>query len=312
MLQDKLVALIKSNRTLLSLAEFSRMVYLLIRHRSLKTLTYSPPGHFYSPLPNLREFAANADSIYGKNDSLEGIELSTSNQIELLQKFNRYFPEIPFTDNPGFGLRYHFDNRFFGDGDGIILHSMMRHFQPKQMIEVGSGFSSALILDTNELFFDNKIKLTFIEPYSERLRGLLSDQDNEKFSLIESPIQGINKDVFKQLEKNDILFVDSSHVVKVGSDVAHIIFDILPTLKPGVIIHFHDILWPFEYPQDWINQGISWNEAYFLRAFLQYNNEFEILYFNAYIAECFPQELAQSLPKSLISSGGSLWLRRKS
>lgn len=129
-------------------------------------------------------------------------------------------------------------------------------------------------------------------------------------TVTESAVQPVAIEHFTQLQENDILFIDSSHIVKTGSGVAHIIFNILPQLNKGVIIHFHDILWPFEYPKSWMMQGVSWNEAYFLQSFLQYNESFETLYFNSYLAECHPEELKQHIIRDLAYSGGSLWLRK--
>ena len=108
-----------------------------------------------------------------------------------------------------------------------------------------------------------------------------------------------------------MLFIDSTHVAKVGSDVTTLFFDVLPTLKPGVLVHIHDVLWPFEYPRSWYLQGRSWNEAYLLRAFLQYNEEFEILLFNSFLGTHYAGDVAEILPLCAKNPGGSLWLRRR-
>ena len=118
------------------------------------------------------------------------------------------------------------------------------------------------------------------------------------------------RSVLDSLDENDFLFVDSSHVLKVGSDVGYIIFQILPRLKKGVIVHFHDVPWPFEYPKEWLGRGIIWNEAYFLRSFLQYNRAFPILYFNAYIHQFHREVLGQMMPLCLRNPGGGLWLKK--
>ena len=185
---------------------------------------------------------------------------------------------------------------------------MLRHFTPRRLVEVGSGYSSALILDTLEQL-SIPVEVTFIEPYSERLLGLLSRTDHQH-KLLEMPVQSVDMGVFEALDANDILFIDSSHVVKTGSDVAHLVFEVFPRLKPGVIIHVHDILWPFEYPREWMLNGIAWNEAYVLRAFLMDNPRYEVIYYNAFIAACYPDALAAAVPMSLNSTGGSLWLRK--
>ena len=166
------------------------------------------------------------------------------------------------------------------------------------------------MLDTNELFFDNQIQLTFIDPYPKTLRSLMRSEDEERAEILEIPIQDVSLDRFRGLEPGDILFVDSTHVSRVGSDVNRIIFEILPSVKPGVLIHFHDIFYPFEYPKAWILEGRVWTEAYLLRAFLEYNNAFEIALFGTYLARFHKAFFEQHMPLCLKDTGGSLWLRR--
>jgi hypothetical protein len=116
---------------------------------------------------------------------------------------------------------------------------------------------------------------------------------------------------FDVLMESDVLFVDSSHVVKVGSDVLDLFFRILPRLKSGVYIHFHDIFHPFEYPKEWIINGKAWNEAYLLRAFLQYNDSFEIVFFNTFLEFFHPGRFHRDMPLCMKNPGGSIWLRKR-
>ncbi len=135
--------------------------------------------------------------------------------------------------------------------------------------------------------------------------------------MLETPVQAVPPDVFRALREGDMLLVDSSHVAKTRSDVLDVLFRILPLLAPGVLIHFHDVLWPFEYPEIWLEEGRAWNEAYFVRAFLAHNAQFEILLFNSFLEHCHPDLLAEHLPLMLkppasrITPGNSsLWIRR--
>ncbi len=123
---------------------------------------------------------------------------------------------MPFSDQKQGNLRYYFENPFYSYSDGIILYSMIRHFKPKQIIEIGSGFSSAAMLDINELFFSNQISLTLIEPYPERLYSLIHPDDKKTATIIEKDAQKIPLDLFEKLNSGDILFIDSTHVVKTG------------------------------------------------------------------------------------------------
>ena len=136
------------------------------------------------------------------------------------------------------------------------MYALLRRYCPKRIIEVGSGFSSALMMDSNDRFLDGSIRFTFIEPYPERLRSLLTEQDNGCMELLQTVVQNVPCEPFASLERNDILFIDSSHVAKIGSDVSnYLVFEILPRLKPGVVVHVHDVMWPFEYPKEWLMEG---------------------------------------------------------
>jgi hypothetical protein len=298
------------------------LVKLLLNFYKNKSVNFNfvnlyPPGHFYSPLPDLNEINSKSKCIFDRSlTDLPCIEINKDSQIQLLERFSNLYSEIPFSDYKSEKWRYYLDNPFFSYGDGIILYSFLRHFSPKQIIEVGSGFSSAELLDVND-FFQKNIDFTFIEPFPDRLFGLISEQDKKNVKIEIKSVQEVEQSLFSILEANDILFIDSSHVAKINSDVLHILFNILPKLKKGVIIHFHDILWPFEYPQNWLEEGRAWNEAYILRAFLQSNPDFEILYFNSYMAlhhrdvvkQLMPRIL--QMPSSTVTHGNtSLWLRK--
>lgn len=231
--------------------------------------------------------------------------------MKTLESFTEFVLEQPFTKYRTPGRRYHFKNPAYSFGDGLMLYSMMRSFRPERIIEVGCGYSSALILDTNELFFDWKIECTFIDPYPKNLVRLLRFGDLDRVRLVSKPVQDVELNLFKELEDGDILFIDSSHVSKVGSDVNFLFAEVLPVLRSGVLVHIHDIFYPFEYPMDWTYEGRYWNEAYLLRAFLQYNEAFEILLFSSYLRQFHPDVLADVMPAYQEDPGGCLWLRRR-
>ncbi|WP_247595753.1 class I SAM-dependent methyltransferase [Helicobacter fennelliae] len=157
----------------------------------------------------------------------------------------------------------------------------------------------------------NLIAITHIEPYPKLLRSLLYADDLTRIDLYEKRLQEIDLGLFENLESNDIVFVDSTHVSKINSDVNKIFFEILPRLKSGVHIHFHDIFYPFSYPAEWLKEKRSWNEAYMLRAFLEFNTAFEIVFFNTCLHFLYPKEMQKALPLSLKNTGGSIWIKRK-
>ncbi len=267
-------------------------------------------GHFYSPLPDLEliENHYESNSLDVVDEKI--IDWHLEDQKELLKELSQYYADIPFSDIAVAPLRYGFVNNQFGHGDAIMLYYMMRHFKPKNIIEVGSGHSSAVMLDTNQLFLDSQTNLTFIEPYAERLHSILTESDYDNTTIIEQPVQEVDVEIYQQLNQDDILFIDCSHVMKFGSDFGHLLFSIVPYLKKGVIIHFHDILWPFEYPKAWLMEGRAWNEAYLIRAFLSYNKDFEILYFNDFMARHEPGMIAEYQSMALENPGCGLWLRK--
>jgi len=201
-----------------------------------------PPGHHYSPIVSLEEIMEREAEIFSiKSNKVTGIDLNEENQVSLLYELAKNYKTIPFSEQKQEKLRYYYENGFYAQSDGIFLNLMIRHFKPQRIIEVGSGFSSALMLDTNEVFFSDSIQLTFIEPNPDRLYSLLKPMDKERHQTIVTNLQNVSLDVFDQLNTNDILFIDSSHVSKTGSDVHRVLFDILPRLKKGVLIHIHDI-----------------------------------------------------------------------
>ncbi|MGA7159391.1 MAG: class I SAM-dependent methyltransferase, partial [Bacteroidota bacterium] len=179
--------------------------------------------------------------------------------------------------------------------------------------EVGSGFSSAAMLDSADSLGLKNVRFTFIDPDPERLKSLLRKEDYLRCAVIEESLQHVDIGIFDDLEENDILFIDSSHVCKTGSDVNKIFFEIFPRLHKKVLIHFHDVFFPFEYPKAWVLgwNSFGWNEAYFLRAFLMYNTDFEILFFNTYLEHRYRERFAKTMPDCLKNEGGSLWIRKK-
>jgi predicted O-methyltransferase YrrM len=283
----------------------------------------APPGHFYSPLPDLEAVKLKEKEIFeNKPRELPGIDLNEEYQLQLFREFVKYYNEQPFTNKKNKELRFYFENLLYPYSDAIFLYCMMRHSQPKTIIEVGgSGYSSCLILDTNERFLDHQLSCICIEPYPNHIFALLKEDEEENFQLIQKPVQEVDLGIFQQLSHNDILFIDSTHVAKIDSDVNHLLFHVLPSLKKGVLIHFHDIFYPFEYPKEWVYNGRAWNEAYMLRNFLQYNNKFKIEFFNTFLQHFHQNLFAAEMPLCLkgveydwnginIWTGGSIWLRK--
>ncbi|MEJ5328834.1 MAG: class I SAM-dependent methyltransferase [Desulfobaccales bacterium] len=244
--------------------------------------------HYYEPLFNFKSMK------YRKEDrNLNGINFNVSEQLNLLNSFNynNELLEIPLKKNKEF--EYYYYNGYFGPGDAEFYYSIIRHYKPKNIIEVGSGFSTLMALKAKRKNQESNdvCNIVCIEPFENPWL--------EKLDVIykRNLIENIELNFFTILDKNDILFVDSSHVIKPGGDVLYIFLHVLPQLKPGVIIHIHDIFTPKDYPEEWIvKEKRLWNEQYLLEAFLSFNNKFKVIGALNFLKHNFPHEISGKCP----------------
>ena len=261
---------------------------------------FVPPGHFYSPI-----YLHEENSDYRFSKEILGIDFNDQVQLDFLKEICSHTVYIP--ENKIEGFRYFSSNDQFADGDAFFYTGVLASRQPKKIVEIGSGYSSALVLDhIDNSVLENLDDFTLIEPYPDRLLSLL-DKELLQFNLIENKVQECNLDLFRQLNDGDILFIDSSHVAKTNSDVLFEIFEIFPRLNKGVLVHIHDIFYPFEYPLNWIHEGRSWNEIYMLRAWLSNNKSVSIKFFADYIYKEHPEIYSNFVPPSIKNHGGGFW-----
>lgn len=296
-------------RVILYLFYFIRFGFYTIKEKSFLFLRYYP-GYHGSTIPSMKSVLRHSDKIFIDDiDQSSGIALNETVQLSLLEKFITYYPDFNPPAEKSSDCLYFYENSMFGFNDGFALYCFIRHFHPKRIIEIGSGFSSALMIDTCKVFAPNS-SLTFIDPWSV---NILDVQKNNTSKLAvnyhRQEIQNVDLKMFNSLDANDIVFIDTSHTVKIGSDLSYIFFKILPALPPGVIIHIHDVWYPFEYPKEMVLQGRTYNEAYFVRAFLQFNNAFEILFFGSFLESKHGHAFAP-MPGYRIGAAQSLWLRK--
>ncbi len=281
------------------------------------------PGHFYSVIPSVQssfneDGMVKFDKIDFNEDSHKKIIQELPNYLidydnEFSQNFNLNNKSHKINENQQKG-RYTLVNGSFEWMDGRMLYYFIQKNQPKRIIEIGSGNSTLLMYNTIQKFNLNT-QITCIEPYPFKF---LEDLHNTgKINLMKEKLENINLDLFKTLEANDILFIDSSHVGKLNSDVLYYFTKIFPVLNKNVIIHIHDIFFPYEYPSDWIRDGRFWNEQYFLYTFLQYNTKFKVKYCNSYSGYKYKNELIDlqkntyEIKNNLANqfyTGGSIWL----
>jgi hypothetical protein len=269
-----------------------------------------PPGHFYSPIPDIAKIDTSGGMFDRSVVELLDVQINTTFQLSLLRSIGEHWHEIP---EGGESLwRYDPDNDQFGLMDAYVLLCMLLYYKPASIIEIGSGHSSALMLDTIDLQhrLGSVPRVTFIDPHPARLEGLLRATDAGRARILSVPVQEVPLELFSQLAQRDVLFIDSSHVSKVGSDVNHIFFNIIPRLPKGVIVHIHDVFYPFEYEERWIMGGRFWNESYLVRSFLAYNSQFRIIMFNDYLWRHHPDAIEKYMPNAQRHSGSSLWIER--
>jgi hypothetical protein len=279
-----------------------------IRRHGTSDGTWVPPGHFYSPIVDPSELQRDKAKVFDRNRDVLGIDFNEAGQLELVEEFRRLYRDIPFEASKGDANLYYYDNPFYSYGDAIILACMLRYTKPKRLIEFGSGFSSCVTLDINRLFLGGTVECTFIDPNPERLQSLTT---NNPVDIIKSRAQDIDLTQISVLEPNDIVFIDSTHVAKAGSDVNFYLFEVLPRLTPGVLVHFHDVFYPFEYPESWFfDENRSWNENYMLRAFLTENANYQIVFFNDFMNFRHFHLVADAMPLFQKNPGGALWIRK--
>ena len=222
------------------------------------------PGHFYSVIPNITEDYNNEDKKFLNLDFNDGSHKSILNEINnYLVNFDKEFGHIDVSERQN-NLQYTLLNGQFEWMDARLLHYFLQKNKPKKIIEIGSGNSTLLTYNT-KLMFNLDIDIICIEPYpSDYLKKL---NDTCKITLIQSCLENVDLNIFTTLTENDILFIDSSHVLKLDSDVMFYFTKIFPLLNKNVLIHIHDIFFPYDYPLAWLKQGRFWNEQYFLYVF---------------------------------------------
>jgi predicted O-methyltransferase YrrM len=270
-----------------------------------------PAGHYYSPVVDPDELlAAQRPSRNIAPEEIAGIELSLARMTDWWRRNADTIRSTPFPEAESPAYRYYAANTMYPLGDAAVLRAMILEQRPQRIVEIGSGFSSACMLDTIDEA-GLQTELTFIEPDAGRLRSLLRPADAGRARIIEAQVQDVQLDEFEALGEGDVLFIDSSHVLKTGSDVHRELFEILPTLAPGVLVHFHDIDYPFEYPDLFLfERRYSWNEAYAVRAFLMYNADYRVEFMTAMFRRLATDLVHETFPPFDEKPGASLWVRK--
>lgn len=268
-----------------------------------------PNGHFFSPVvdptASVRTYWEREQKI--TPDRIAEIPLDLNSMIDMWIRHRDTIAANQFPERPDGTSRFYTANGAYPSGDAACLGMMMRRLRPRRIIEVGSGHSSACMLDWAERLALPGFKLTCIEPFPAALKRVLRPGDDVR--IIPSMVQDVDLALFAELDASDILFIDSTHVLKTGSDVHFVLMYILPILKPGVIIHFHDCAYPFEYDEKAIfDLNFSWNEAYALRCFLMYNTVFSVVFWNSMFYRFCSPPMRADFASRWPNPGGGIWI----
>ncbi len=292
----KLIRRIGINRMIISKSIFNKIGLLPIH------------DHYYEPLINPKKHLSKK---YEEDRNIHGLNLNVETQIKLLSSFDYENELINFSLSKENEIDFFYNNKSFEMGDSEFLYSIIRKLKPQSIIEIGSGHSTRMVLNAIQKNKDNNkdynCELSCIEPYEYKLIEKLP------VNILKKKIEDVEISYFNKLQKNDILFIDSSHIIRPEGDVLYEIQNILPSLNSGVIIHIHDIFTPKNYPKYWINNHVLWNEQYLVEAFLMYNTDFEIIGSLNYLKNNNWDLISSKFPilkKYKDSQPGSLWIRK--
>lgn len=263
---------------------------------------------FYSPLPDVELLTARE---FQRVSDLAGLAMRLDRQLAFVRaELAAHLAEFRPPRRASGRDEYVVENPSYGLTDAAVLHAMVRHLRPARVVELGSGHSTlvAAAAGLANAVEGQPLRLDVYDPYP--VAGLSSVPGVT--SLTPLGARDVPLSIFAELTENDVLFVDTTHTVKIGNDVTRIVLDILPVVKPGVVVHFHDIFLPYEYPRHWVEDlGLYWSEQYLLQAFLAFNPHFEIVCAVAALGRERPTELRDVLPPGAVPQDGSaMWIRR--
>jgi predicted O-methyltransferase YrrM len=267
------------------------------------------PVHYHSPVPDTRaltplDFRERADLL------AQCCCVDASVQLSVLESVAGWAAETDDVPDEAAALdTFHWNNTFFGRVDALTYYCIVRELRPRRIVEVGGGFST--LLAARAAAANGQTELVCIDPHP--VRNLTSGVAGLS-RVLTVPVQRLPHEFFDELGPGDILFVDSSHVSKIGSDVNFLVLEILPRLREGVVVHFHDVFLPYEYPEEWIDGLAFLNEQYLLTAFLLFNERFELMTLNHYLWQAHRAALEAAFrrtfpPEPPVPS--SLWMRRR-
>jgi hypothetical protein len=263
---------------------------------------------FYSPIPDLKRIP---ESTWERESELAGIHFDLGQQLGYLEGLRNYLAEFrPAEQTSGDSDAYFLENGSYGRVDADVLYATVRAAKPSRIVELGSGYTTLVVA---QACLENEregaaVEYVAFDPYPGVARPDLPGLTE----LARLPAEELSPERLGPLGENDLLIVDTTHTVKMGGDVNHVILDILPGLGRGVLVHFHDIFLPWEYPRKWAEDyGLYWSEQYLLQSFLSLNEQFEILCALYALARRHPDNLRELIPSWRDGAvPGAFWVRR--
>jgi hypothetical protein len=279
-----------------------KRLYFAIYKLGLRLGFHIHPAHYYAPVPNIIELERTTD-LWAKPSAMSGIHIDLDEQIDNLRRVCTPFQE-EFRGNPYYwhATKQPFRSgrsRFFGYLEAQVLHAVVRHYKPARLIEIGGGVPTyctfqAMSMNARDTGVNGHI--TCIEPDpTDMVRNI--NENAENFELIARPIQDVPLEYFKQLNVNDIVFIDSNHAVRSGSELNYTVLEILPIIPKGVLVHFHDIYLPYDYDRDVLRTFMHPNETALVAAFLSCNTRYKILFAMSMLHYQHQQEMQGVLPE---------------
>lgn len=269
--------------------------------------------HYYQPIPR---YETLPDSIFTELQALPGIQLDRNRFSVTLRRLSEKASETQWPDKAGAPGQYHISNDNFGFSSAALLHTMIRTHNTRKLVEIGGGFSSLISLHALRLNHGDDFRFDCVEPYPRPwLEETLRAQPGAR--LLKQPVEQLAPNMLADLAENDILFIDSSHCVRLASDVNFLFLQVIPRLKPGVIVHIHDIYIPYEYPRVHFHgrQKLFWNEQYLLQALLTDNPRLEVILPGFFVQKDMENEFAAAFPAydpAKHRRTSSFWMRVRS
>jgi hypothetical protein len=246
---------------------------LPVSRKALSTAGVFPViDHYYEPLINFDLLLKPLE----QQRFLPGINMNAAEQLSLLERF-RFSEELrPFLAPKISDLTYSFGNGYFDSGDAEFLYNLVRLRKPKRVVEIGSGNSTLLVIEAVRRNQNEdpayRCEHICVEPYE------MPWLERSGVQVLRQRVESVDKELFKRLSCDDLLFIDSSHVIRPQGDVLCEFLEILPLLQSGVVVHIHDIFTPRDYPHAWVvNRVRLWNEQYLMEALLSGNPHWKII-----------------------------------